>query len=68
MVTRRANKIWEGWNSVNYRNLKASGIGKGTKYELNVASKVSGNIASKVSENVASKVSENAEYLESLRK
>lgn len=29
--------------------LKASGIGKGRKYKLNVASKVSGNVASKVS-------------------
>lgn len=29
--------------------LKASGIGKGTKYKLNVTSKVSGNVASKVS-------------------
>lgn len=37
--------------------LKASGIGKGTKYKLNVASKVPGNVASKVSGNVASKVS-----------
>ena len=34
--------------------LKASGIGKGTKYELNVASKVSENVASKISENIAS--------------
>lgn len=28
--------------------LKASGIGKGTRYELNVASKISGNVASLV--------------------
>lgn len=34
--------------------LKAFGVGKGTKYELNIASKVSENVASKVSENVAS--------------
>lgn len=31
--------------------LKASGIGKGTKYELHVASKVSGNVASLVGKN-----------------
>jgi predicted HTH transcriptional regulator len=39
--------------------LKASGFGKGTRYQLNVASNVSQNVASNVSQNVASNVSQN---------